>query len=111
MGEGDEKLGAGVGILVYDATLIPNVRLRDLAIEICEKQKITYHLGTVERGGTDAGRIHLTGQGVPSISLGVPARYIHSHVSIIDRRDFESTVDLLVAVVKRLDQKTVEGLV
>jgi endoglucanase len=42
--------------------------------------------------------------------LGVPARYIHSHVSIIDRRDFEATVKLLVALVKRLDAKTVAAL-
>src|SRR5204863_2835033 len=56
IGDGDEKLGAGVGILVYDATLVPNRKLRDLAVDICEKGKITYHLGTVERGGTDAGR-------------------------------------------------------
>jgi endoglucanase len=64
----------------------------------------------VERGGTDAGRIHIHGQGVPSLSMGVPARYIHSHVSIIDRRDFDATVKLLVALVKRLDAKTVAGL-
>ena len=42
--------------------------------------------------------------------MGCAARYIHSHVSIIDRRDFERTVKLLVAVVKRLDKKTVAGL-
>ena len=64
---------------------------------------------SVERGGTDAGRFHVTGQGVPCISMGVAARYIHSHVSIIDRRDFESTVKLLVALVKRLDRKTVDA--
>jgi putative aminopeptidase FrvX len=49
----------------------------------------------------------MTGEGVPSISMGVPARYIHSHVSIIHRRDFDRTVKLLVAVVKRLDRRTV----
>ena len=37
--------------------------------------------------------------------------YIHSHVSIIDRRDYDATVKLLVAVVKRLDRKTVESLI
>ena len=42
--------------------------------------------------------------------MGVPARYIHSHVSIIDRRDFESTVKLLVTLVQRLDAKTVAAL-
>ncbi len=64
----------------------------------------------MERGGTDAGRIHLNAQGVPTLCMGVPARYIHSHVSIIDRRDFESAVRLVVALVKRLDRRTVEGL-
>ena len=65
----------------------------------------------MERGGTDAGKIHVTGQGVPSISMGVAARYIHSHVSIIHRRDYEQAVQLLVALVQRLDQRTVDRLV
>jgi endoglucanase len=59
----------------------------------------------------DAGRIHVNAEGVPSLSMGIPSRYIHSHVSIIDRRDFDRTVRLLAAVVKRLDRKTVDGLV
>jgi endoglucanase len=80
-------------------------------VDCAKKLRMNLQFESVERGGTDAGRFHVHGQGVPSISLGVPARYIHSHVSIIDRRDFESTVRLLVAVVKRLDKKTVDGLV
>ena len=108
--EGDEKLGGGPLIVVYDATSIPNRGLLDLVVDTAKKLKTSLQFESVERGGTDAGRFHVHGQGVPSISLGVPARYIHSHVSIIDRRDFESTVRLLVAVVKRLDKKTVDGL-
>ena len=109
--EGDEKLGGGPLVVVYDSSSIPNRRLVDLVDDTARELELTLQFETVERGGTDAGRIHLTGEGVPSISLGVPARYIHSHVSIIHRRDFEQTVKLLVAVVKRLDRSTVEGLV
>jgi putative aminopeptidase FrvX len=109
--EGDEKLGGGPLIVVYDATSIPNRGLLDLVMDVAKQQKITLQFESVERGGTDAGRIHLTGQGVPSISMGVPARYIHSHVSIISRKDFEMCVKLLVALVKRLDRRTVDGLV
>jgi endoglucanase len=108
--EGDEKLGGGPLIVVYDATSIPNRGLLDLVIDTARRLKLPLQFESVERGGTDAGRIHVTGQGVPSISMGVAARYIHSHVSIIDRRDFEATVKLLVALVKRLDKKTVAGL-
>jgi endoglucanase len=108
--EGDEKLGGGPLIVVYDATSIPNRGLLDLVIDTARKIKVPLQFESVERGGTDAGRIHVTGQGVPSISMGVPARYIHSHVSMIDRRDFDATVKLLVALVKRLDKKTVASL-
>jgi len=109
--EGDEKLGGGPLVVVYDSSSIPNRRLLDLVIDTARKLKTPLQFESVERGGTDAGRIHLTGQGVPCISMGCAARYIHSHVSIIDRRDFDRTVKLLVALVKRLDRKTVEGLV
>ena len=110
MTDGDEKLGAGVGILVYDATLIPNKNLRDLAVDICEKGKIPYHLGTVERGGTDAGRFHIYDSGVPSLVIFIPTRYIHSHSTIMDRKDYDAAVRLLTELTKRLDRKTVDSL-
>jgi endoglucanase len=108
--EGDEKLGGGPLVVIYDASSIPNRRLRDLVIDTARAIGMPLQFEAVERGGTDAGRIHLTGEGVPSLSMGVAARYIHSHVSIIDKRDFESTVQLLVALVRRLDKRTVESL-
>ena len=108
--EGDEKLGGGPLIVVYDATAIPNRGLLDLVTDTAKKLRIALQFESVERGGTDAGRFHVTGQGVPSLSLGVATRYIHSHNSILDRRDFEQTVKLLVAVVRRLDRKTVASL-
>ncbi|MFM7232485.1 MAG: M42 family metallopeptidase [bacterium] len=109
--EGDERLGGGPLLVIYDATSIPNRRLRDLVMDTAKSLKIPLQFEAIERGGTDAGRIHLSGEGVPTLSMGVAARYIHSHISIIDRRDYEATVKLLVAVVKRLDRRTVEGLV
>ena len=109
--EGDERLGGGPLVVIYDATSIPNRPLLELVMDTAKKLRIPLQFESVERGGTDAGRIHVNAEGVPSISMGVPARYIHSHVSIIDRRDFEATVKLLVGLVKRLDKKTVAGLV
>ena len=109
--DGDEKLGGGPLIVVYDASAIPSRGLLDLVVDTAKKLRIPLQFEAVERGGTDAGRIHLNGQGVPTLSMGIPARYIHSHVSIISRKDFELAVKLLVAVVKRLDRRTVDGLV
>lgn len=109
--EGDERLGGGPLVVIYDSSSIPNRNLLDLVDDTAKKLKLSLQFESVERGGTDAGKIHVTGQGVPSISMGVAARYIHSHVSIIHRRDYEQTVRLLVALVQRLDQHTVDRLV
>ena len=108
--EGDEKLGGGPLIdgLRRDLDSQPRT-VRPGGRHCAKKVKIELQFESIERGGTDAGRFHVTGKACRRISMGVPARYIHSHVSIINRRDFESTVKLLVALVKRLDRKTVDA--
>ncbi len=105
-----EKLGAGPAILIYDAGMIPNTRLRELAMDIAAKHKIPFHLSYMERGATDGGRIYISRSGVPSICVGPPVRYVHSHNSILCRKDYDNTLKLVFELVKRLDQKTVASL-
>ena len=104
------KLGKGVAISIFDSSLIPHTKLRNYVIDIAEREHIPYQLDFTERGGTDGGRIHLHGQGVPSLVLSIPTRYIHSHNGIIHRDDYQAGVDLLVAVLKNLDRHVYDKL-
>jgi len=106
----EEKIGAGAAILVYDGSMIPNRRLRDLVVKVAETKGITHHFAYVERGGTDSGKIHLYDSGVPTLSIGIPTRYIHSHTAILDRKDLEAVVALVTEVVRSLDARTVAKL-
>ena len=54
--------------------------------------------------------MHLTGIGVPTLSIGIATRYIHSHGSILHRDDFENTVKLMVEIAKKLDRETVNKI-
>jgi len=108
--EASSKLGSGPTLCIYEARTIPNAKLRDLAIETAKEEGIPYQISFVEAGGTDAGAIHLHGVGVPSLVLGVAARHIHSHSSIIHRSDYDDAVRLLSALLRRLDAKTVTSL-
>jgi endoglucanase len=108
--EAAEKLGKGPSILVYDGSMIPNRRLRDLTVEAAEAEGIPYQFGMVAGGGTDAGAIHVYAGGVPSLVIGVPCRYIHSHTGIIHLDDYDNAVRLLTAVIRRLDQQATERL-
>ncbi|MFL5800628.1 MAG: M42 family metallopeptidase [Roseiflexaceae bacterium] len=104
------KLGKGVVILLYDGSMIPHTGLRDLVIDTAEAEGIPFQFDKVAGGGTDAGKIHVFGAGVPSLVIGVPVRYIHTHAAIMHRDDFDNAAKLLVAVVKRLDAETVQQL-
>jgi putative aminopeptidase FrvX len=51
--------------------------------------------------------MHLAHQGAASLSIGIPTRYMHSHTSIIHYDDYENTIKLMLAVIKKLDQESV----
>ncbi|MEJ2758956.1 MAG: M42 family metallopeptidase [Anaerolineales bacterium] len=104
------KLGKGPSMLLYDARMVPNIKLRDLLMSTAKEQEIPLQMSTVMAGATDGAAIHLHNTGVPTVVLSVAARHIHSDSSIIHRDDYDNAVKLLVALLKKLDADTVAGL-
>jgi len=108
--EAQARLGKGPSILLYDGSMIPHRRLRDFVVDTAKSAGIPVQFNAIPGGGTDAGRIHVYKNGVPSLVIGVPTRYIHSHAGIIHRDDFDNAVRLVVEVTKRLDEKAVAAI-
>ncbi len=108
--ESDVKLGGGPTVYIFEGSAIPNLRLRDMAMETCKQLGFECQVSALERGGTDAGRIHVHASGVPSLVLAVPARHIHAHTGIIELNDYRQTVELTVELVCQLDADTVASL-
>jgi putative aminopeptidase FrvX len=108
--ESSIKLGNGPTLVLYDARMIPNIRLRDLVLKTGKQIGAPVQLSAIEGGATDGGVIHLHSTGVPTIVIGVAARHIHSHSSIIHRADYDNAVKLLTALVERLDVTTTAAL-
>ena len=107
--ESSVKLGKGPTVLIYDARMIPNIKLRDFLMDTAEELEIPLQVSYVEGGATDGAAIHLHNTGVPTVVIGVAARHIHSDSSIIHRDDYDSAVKLLVELINRLDAETVAG--
>jgi putative aminopeptidase FrvX len=105
------KLGAGPQVTVLDHGMIPSRKLRDLVVDVAKKQKIPVQFQLLTGGATDGGAVHIHGIGVPTLYLGVATRYIHSHAGILHADDYTGAVKLLVALIKRLDRKTVDALI
>ncbi|MGB9585892.1 MAG: peptidase M28, partial [Anaerolineales bacterium] len=89
---------------------IPNQKLRDLILDTAQEKNIPVQVSSIEGGSTDGAAIHLHHIGVPTAVIGVAARHIHSHSSIIHKEDFENAVSLLDAVIEKLDYETVAKL-
>ena len=100
------ELGQGPAITVMDRSFIADRRLVRLLTSTAEEIGIPYQIKQPGIGGTDAGAIHLTREGVPSVTVAVPCRYIHSPVALLSLDDFNNTVRLMRASLARLTRRT-----
>jgi endoglucanase len=75
-----------------------------LLLGAAEENKIAYQLETGLLGSTDAARISLTRQGVPSGTISIPARYIHSPVGMLSLKDAENSAKLAAAAIQKIQK-------
>lgn len=108
--ESTSKMGAGPQIILFDASMVSHKGLRDFVIDTAEENNIPYQFEMIPGGGTDAGSMHISLNGVPALSIGIATRYIHSHAGILHRDDYENTVKLIVEVIKKLDRDAVNKI-
>ncbi|MCL4425400.1 MAG: M42 family metallopeptidase [Firmicutes bacterium] len=98
------EVGKGPALSLMDASSIANKKMVQEMVRLAQENGLPYQFRRTTMGGNDAGRIHLTRQGVPSASLSVPCRYIHSPVSVISLDDLENAVKLLGLFLKTVEQ-------
>jgi len=91
----DVSLGKGPAVKIKDSSLITHHGVREIMFSLAEKNGVEYQREVLERGGTDAGSIQLTREGVPSGVLSIPCRYVHTPSEIVDKGDVENAVNLL----------------
>ncbi len=108
--ESQEKLGGGPGIFLYNSSQLPNRKFVDLVKETAAAKKLPLQFDLVQGYGDDSAEIQKSNGGVPTVCLLVPVRYTHAHNGIMNRRDFDQAVDLLVALIERLDAPAVQKL-
>lgn len=99
------KAGKGPVISLADASgrgLITHPMMKKLLIEAAEAADIEYQVEVGDGGTTDATAIHLTREGIATATLSSASRYIHTPTSVVNMKDVEDTVKLIVEFLKRL---------
>jgi putative aminopeptidase FrvX len=108
--ESQAHLGAGPSVFLYNYSEQPNRRLVALIKDTAKTEKIPLQFDLVEGYGDDSAEMQWSNNGAATVNIGVPVRYMHAHNGVMDRGDFDRTVDLVVALIKRLDASTVTRL-
>ena len=91
-------LGKGAAVKVRDGGMLSDPRVVRWMADTAEKAGIPYQLEILEGGTTDARAIQLTRAGVPVGCVSIPCRYIHSPSEMVDYRDVQACVRLLLAL-------------
>jgi putative aminopeptidase FrvX len=108
--ETQARLGAGPGIFLFDSSALPNRKLTQLVKQTAAAKKLPLQTDLVQGYGDDSAELQRSNGGVPTVNLVVPIRYTHAHNGIMNRRDFDQMVDLLVALLQKLDKTTVDSI-
>lgn len=90
------KLGLGAAVKVMDYSVICDAEVREKLVVLAEKNKVDYQLEVMLDGGTDAGVMHFSRGGVKTGGISIPSRYIHSPSEMINKKDLESVIKLII---------------
>lgn len=102
------EMGKGPALSVMDRSMLANRSMLDHVIATAEALGLPYQIKQPGVGGTDAGATTRSKQGVPSLPIAVPCRYIHSPVAMLALSDFRNTERLLRASLARLTPATIK---
>lgn len=96
------KMHHGVQVRLMDSSAIMSREFTDHVLNTAAKAKIPTQIAVRRTGGTDAGSFTLARDGVKCAVISTPTRYIHTHNSILDIKDYENVIKLSVEAIKTL---------
>lgn len=111
MGKKDDlgKIGEGTLLRLFDRTMILAPKMREFLLDTAQESDVKYQYYH-SPGGTDAGSIHVSKNGVPSAVVGICSRYIHTANSIINYEDYFHAHNLLTSLIKNVNNETLDRI-
>jgi putative aminopeptidase FrvX len=103
------KIDQGPAIYIADGATLSDPRLVNLMKNVADAYGIPYQIRQPGGGSTDAGIIHKQRSGIPSVSVSVPGRYLHTAAAIIRLNDWKNSVALLHATLSHINESVLSA--
>lgn len=92
-----------------DNTMITNPAFMRFTLNIAKENGISVQQAVRTGGGTNGSKIHIANLGVPTIVIGLPVRYIHSHYSVASLEDYQNFVKLGIKLIENLTPEVISS--
>ncbi|PLV59800.1 M42 family metallopeptidase [Thermotoga sp. KOL6] len=93
-------LGDGPAITFYHRGYVVPRKIFQTIVDTAKTLRIPFQMKRRTAGGTDAARYAKTAYGVPAGVVSIPSRYIHSPNSVLDLKDYENTLKLVITLIE-----------
>ncbi len=94
-------VGEGAAVLFMDRGTLYDKDLFELTLSTAKEKNICHQIKSFVSGGNNAAGIHQTGDGVRTVTISVPCRYIHSASCVASVSDVRSVRDLCAAMIEK----------
>jgi endoglucanase len=95
------KIGGGAAVKLMDKSMVTSREMKKLMTEVAEEKGIKYQYEILKRGGTDAGAVNLSREGVLSGTISVPTRNSHTANELIRKSDLKDSIELLIGILEK----------
>ena len=101
-------IGKGIQFRVIDGGMISNSRVLNYARKIADENDIPYQVIARGKGSTNGTKYHISGTGIPTLVIGIPTRYIHTHYSFASLEDLKGAIKLGILIAKTITQEDIK---
>ncbi len=108
---GTQKLGEGAALRIKDGGTLMDPKLIDYIMGIAKKNGIKAYKYVAQGGGTDAAQLQYGSNGVATITISIPQRYLHSPLGVCHLDDLNATIELIEKTILDLDQKIFDSVI
>lgn len=95
--EGSNEVDGGIGIKICDPSVVCDEDVVQAMLACCREHQIPFQREVIDKGGTDASSMNLSGVGVRAGGIVVVTRYPHSQSAVVSKKDIEAGIDLISA--------------
>lgn len=99
----------GPMLRLMDVSMITNPRFAQFALDVCRQKKIAMQVAVRSGGGTNGGVYHSMQKGIPSITVSIPSRYVHTPQGFAAMNDLDEAVRAATEIVKALKSSVING--